>query len=353
MFVNGAGGDGGVEAYVKLDNGKLIGLQAKWFREPLGLSQITQIKKSLKTAAEVKDNLAQYIVTVPRDLSDGKTKNTQQKTERELILIWLGGKSNTTQVSYNSTVTKFIEFIAKPLSDVKLEDLQLWERGLKARFKLTTVANKILVIKSLFSFGVKTGYLAFNVGSFLKIPKTKEDLAERILSFQDIQALVKYGARNDRDRVMLLFMYGCGLRISEAVGLTWDDLKPHRNGEGKCTVFGKGSKTRVVIIPEWLWITVKEYEKYFRVNQYLFISRNHNKMDRSVVHRMIKRACKRVGINPKTSAHWLRHSHASHSLEAGCNLRLLQISLGHASVTTTERYLHISPDAGSSQFIDF
>ena len=282
-----------------------------------------------------------------------KNKVTNASNDREIILIWLGGKAITTQVSYRSTVEKFIEFIAKPLSEVKLEDLQLWERGLKARFKPTTVANKVLVIKSLFSFAVKTGYITVNVGSFIKPPKVKDDLAERILSFKDVQALIKYGARNDRDRVMLLFMYGCGLRISEVIGLTWNDLKPKSNGEGKCTVFGKGSKTRVVIVPEWLWITVKEYEKYFRVNQYLFISRNHNQMNRSVVHRMIKRACKRVGIDERTSAHWLRHSHASHSLEAGCNLRLLQQSLGHASVTTTERYLHISPDAGSSQFIDF
>ncbi|NJK58246.1 MAG: tyrosine-type recombinase/integrase [Pleurocapsa sp. SU_5_0] len=110
-------------------------------------------------------------------------------------------------------------------------------------------------------------------------------------------------------------------------------------------------------------------KKYHRVNQYVFISRHHNKMERSVVHRMIKRACKRAGIDERASAHWLRHSHASHSLEAGCNfsvrdagvspaypitlVRLLQQSLGHASVTTTERYLHISPDAGSSQFIEF
>lgn len=81
VFVNGAGGDGGVEAYVKLDDGKLIGLQAKWFREPLGSSQINQIKKSLKTATEVRENLTRYIVTIPRDLSDGKTKKTQQTTE--------------------------------------------------------------------------------------------------------------------------------------------------------------------------------------------------------------------------------------------------------------------------------
>lgn len=267
-------------------------------------------------------------------------------------MLWLGDKSRTTQVSYNSTVTKFIEFIAKPLAEVKLEDLQLWERGLKARFKDTTVANKVLVIKSLFSFCVKVGYLTFNVGSFLKTPKAKETIAERILDIESVKGLIKYGVKNQRDRLMLSLMYGCGLRVSEVIGLTWNDLRPHQDG-GKCTVFGKGSKTRVVIIPPWLWGLLKEFEKFNRVNQWVFVSRNENQMERSVVHRMIKRACKRAGIDERVSSHWLRHSHASHSLEAGCNLRLLQQSLGHASVTTTERYLHISPDAGSSQFIDF
>ncbi|MDJ0632557.1 MAG: tyrosine-type recombinase/integrase [Xenococcaceae cyanobacterium MO_188.B29] len=281
-----------------------------------------------------------------------QNKVTNATSDRDLILIWLGDKSDTTQVSYHSTVSKFIEFIAKPLAEVKLEDLQLWERGLKARFKPTTVANKVLVIKSLFSFAVKTGYLTLNVGSFLKTPKAKETIAERILDLEDVRGLIKYGVKNERDRLMLSLMYGCGLRVSEVIGLTWDDLKPHGDG-GKATVFGKGSKTRVVLIPDKLWRAVLEFEKYHRVNQYVFISRNHNKMDRSVVHRMIKRACRRAGVDERASAHWLRHSHASHSLEAGCNLRLLQQSLGHASVTTTERYLHISPDAGSSQFIDF
>jgi integrase/recombinase XerD len=281
-----------------------------------------------------------------------QNKVTNAESDRELILVWLGDKSDTTQVSYHSTVSKFIEFIAKPLSEVKLEDLQLWERGLKARFKPTTVANKVLVIKSLFSFGVKTGYLTLNVGSFLKTPKAKETIAERILDLADVRGLIKYGVKNERDRLLLSLMYGCGLRVSEAIGLTWNDLRPHGDG-GKATVFGKGCKTRMVLIPDKLWQQVKEFEKYHRVNQYVFISRHHNQMERSVVHRMIKRACKRAGIDERASAHWLRHSHASHSLEAGCNLRLLQQSLGHASVTTTERYLHISPDAGSSQFIDF
>lgn len=281
-----------------------------------------------------------------------QNKITNATSDREIIMLWLGNKSLTTQVSYNSTVNKFMEFVAKPLNEVKLEDLQLWERGLKARFKDTTVANKVLVIKSLFSFCVRVGWLNINVGSFIKTPKAKNTLTERILDIESVRGLIKYGVKNERDRLILSLMYSCGLRVSEVIGLTWNDLKKHGNG-GKATVFGKGSKTRIVLIPDKLWHQLKEFEKYHRVNQYVFLSRNHNKMERSVVHRMIKRACKRANIDERASSHWLRHSHASHSLEAGCNLRLLQQSLGHASVTTTERYLHVSPDAGSSQFIDF
>ena len=281
-----------------------------------------------------------------------QNKVTNASSDREIILLWLGGKSKTTQITYRSTIERFLEFIDKPLTEIMLEDLQLWERGLKARYKDKTIANKVLVIKSLFSFCVATGYLTLNVGSFIKPPKEKDSLAERILDEESVRGLIKYGVKNDRDRLILLLMYACGLRVSEVCGLTWNDLKSHNDG-GKLTVFGKGSKTRMVIVPDWLWARLKEFEKFNRVNQWMFVSRNDNQMDRSVVHRMLKRACKRAGVDERTSAHWLRHSHASHSLDKGCNLRLLQQSLGHASVTTTERYLHISPDAGSSQFIDF
>lgn len=275
---------------------------------------------------------------------------TNATSDREIIWLWLGDKSATTVVSYRSTVEKFLQFVDKPLAEVKLEDLQLWQKGLKARFKDTTVANKVLVIKSLFSFCVRVGWLRINVGSFLKTPPAKETMAERILSVEQVKRLISC-TRTERDRLMLLLMYGCGLRVSEVINLTWNDLSRHGEG-GKCTVFGKGSKTRVVLIPNRLWHQLQEFERFNRINQYVFVSRNSNKMDRSVVHRQIKRACKRAGVDERASSHWLRHSHASHSLEAGCNLRLLQQSLGHASVTTTEKYLHISPDAGSSQFID-
>ena len=83
VFVNGAGGDGGVEAYAQLNNGQLIGLQAKWFKDALASSQIDQIKKSLETATKNRNGLMRYVVCVPRDLSDGKSQRRQTTTERD------------------------------------------------------------------------------------------------------------------------------------------------------------------------------------------------------------------------------------------------------------------------------
>ena len=277
---------------------------------------------------------------------------TNAQSDRELILIWMADKSRTTQISFKSTIEKFLEFIDKPLVDVRIEDLQLWKQGLSARFKATTVANKVLVVKSLFSFAVKVGYLPINIGSFIKPPKNKEKLAEKILTVADVKRLID-SCNTRRDGLMLSLMYGCGLRVSEVVGLTWNDLKPHQEGSGKATVFGKGSKTSVVIIPPKLWRQILEFKQIDRASQWVFVTKMGNQMERSIVHRMIKRTCQRAGVDERASCHWLRHSHASHSLEAGCNLRLLQQSLGHASVTTTEKYLHISPERGSSQYIDF
>jgi len=277
---------------------------------------------------------------------------TSAQSDRELILVWMADKSRSTQISFKSTIEKFIEFIDKPLSEVRLDDLQIWKRGLEARFKPTTVANKVLVVKSLFSFAVKVGYLPINIGSFIKPPKTKEALAQKILTVEDVKRLID-ASNTQRDGLMLSLMYTCGLRISEVVGLTWDDLKLHLDGGGKATVFGKGSKTRVVIIPPRLWRQMLEFKQISQICQWVFVTRTGKQMERSIVHRMIKRTCQRAGVDERASSHWLRHSHATHSLEAGCNLRLLQQSLGHASVTTTEKYLHISPDKGSSQYIDF
>ena len=177
---------------------------------------------------------------------------TRATSDAEIILLWLSGKSKTTITSYQCHIKQFLDFAGKPIADVTLDDLSLWVRRLELTYEPVTVANKILTVKSLFSFCVKVGYLQMNVGSFISSPKLKDRLAERILEEGDVKRLIG-AAITARDRILLSLMYGLGLRVSELCSLTWDDLKPHGDG-GKATVFGKGAKPRVVLIPKSLWV---------------------------------------------------------------------------------------------------
>ncbi len=88
---------------------------------------------------------------------------TSAKTDREVINLWLGRKSRTTQISYRAIIRQFLEFVDKPLVDVTLDDLELWLRRLRLTYKPATIQNKILVVKSLFSFCVEVDYLEVNV----------------------------------------------------------------------------------------------------------------------------------------------------------------------------------------------
>ncbi len=268
---------------------------------------------------------------------------TSAKTDREVINLWLGRKSRTTQISYTAIIRQFLSFVNKPLVDVTLDDLELWLRRLRLTYKPTTVQNKILVVKSLFSFCVQVGYLEVNVGFLLKSPKVKDTLSQRILEVEEVKKIIN-ATTNERDRCLFSLMYGCGLRISEALGITWDDL--HR---GKVTVLGKGNKTRVLLVPHSIWQMLMELP---RLGEYVFSAKGDRPLDRTYIHRKMKKLAKKAGVNPKASTHWLRHAHASHAIEAGCNLRLLHQSMGHSKLETTEKYLHVNPHDGSSRFID-
>lgn len=274
------------------------------------------------------------------------TQLIQCSNDSELISLWLHGKANTTVKTYSGTIRQFMSFIDKAIADLTLGELQLWHRSLELRYSPATVANKLMAVKSLLSFGFKLGYLATNLGSLIKSPKLKDKLAQRMVAEDDVKRLLS-SANNDRDRLLLSLLYGCGLRISEAINLRWEDLY-----NGKASIFGKGNKNRVVIIPVKLWDELMELKQDKDSNQYIFLSYRGKKLTRSAVHYLLKQACQKAGVSEDISCHWLRHSHASIAINNGCNIRLLQQSLGHSKLETTERYLHINPDTCSSQFIN-
>ncbi len=224
----------------------------------------------------------------------------------------------------------------------------MWASSLELRYNPNTVKLKVNTIKSLLSYGQKIGYLQFNVGSAVTAPKPKDTLSQRILGIEDVKALIG-AAKTQRDRTLLALMYGCGLRVSELCGLTWDDLQPRDDG-GQATVYGKGSLTRVVLIPAVLWQRLMSLSRSASTDA-VFVSRTGRALERTMVHRIVKDCASRAGVSEKASSHWLRHSHATHAIEGGCDLHLLQQSLGHSSLAITSKYLHARPDQGSSQFV--
>ena len=275
---------------------------------------------------------------------------TNASTDTELIRLWISQKSPTTQKTYITISRQFLTFAGKVLEEVKLEDILLWLESFQLRgFSQNTVNNKLAALKSLYSFGVKTGYLSANPASMIKTIKAKDALNERILLDTEVKELIN-SASNERDRLILILLYILGLRISELVGLNWSDLQPTEDSI-TVTIFGKGHKTRTLLITHQLWSELKQLPRSEKTEA-VFLSRFGNRLDRHAIHRLIKKAVEKAGINPHTSAHWLRHAHACHSLNNGAGIDLLMKSLGHSSLAVTSRYLHVKPSECTSKFID-
>jgi integrase/recombinase XerD len=276
---------------------------------------------------------------------------TEITDDASLIRIWLAGKGLPTQKLYTRTLRQFLEFVGKQLADVYLEDLVQWMESLVyRRYRKNTISLKVSVVKSLFSYATKVGYLDLNVTAALKAPAQVNAIHERFLEQEEVRKLLA-AAQPGRDRCLLILIYSTGLRASEALGINWQDLQPRTNG-AQVTVMGKGERMRTVLINQYLWQELSSLPRKEGTDA-VFVTKFGNRLDRHQLHRIIKGAAERAGVNSHVSAHWLRHAHACHSLENGCDIDVLMRSLGHSSLTVTSKYLHARPNEGSSQFIDF
>lgn len=144
--------------------------------------------------------------------------------------------------------------------------------------------------------------------------------------------------------------------MSEVCNLTWRDFKAVGD-RGQVTFFGKGEKTRVVPLKKPIWDALQAAKpKDAKADDPVFLSRKRNVNNGSIrpnqVREIVTKAGERAGIKG-VSCHWFRHSHASHALDNGASLQLVKESLGHSSVTITERYLHAKPSDGSSLHLPF
>jgi len=275
----------------------------------------------------------------------------QADTDQGLVDIWeRRHASRHTRRNYRMQAARFLAHVGKPLRQVRIGDVQAFAASLDGMAPATR-ATAIAAVKSLLTFGQEVGYLQFNVGKAVKAPPVKNTLAERIMSEADAMRMVALEP-NARDRAFLTLLYGGGLRLSEACGLRWRDLTERDGGAGQATVFGKGGKTRIVLLSPNTWRTLMALRVDGEVGDPVFRSRKKGEpIQPRQADRIVKAAAARAGLSAEVSAHWLRHAHASHALDRGAPIHLVQATLGHASVSTTGRYLHARPTESSARFL--
>jgi hypothetical protein len=150
--------------------------------------------------------------------------------------------------------------------------------------------------------------------------------------------------------MLLHLLYLAGVRVSELCGLRWRNLRAQGDA-GQVTVFGKGGRTRAIALPATVWAALAGLRGQAGAEEPVFPSRSGRALDRGRVRTIVRQAAEGVGVDAHISPHWLRHAHASHALDHGAPVHLVQATLGHSSVATTSRYLHARPGDSSARFL--
>lgn len=283
------------------------------------------------------------------------SRSSQANDDLHLISLWLKGKSEHSQEAYTRDLEQFVDFVDLPLSEIKLQHFWDWADHLKKLGALpSTQARKLAAVKSLFSFGHRIGYLQFNVGVAITLPNIPDKLAERILLEEDIKAIVGQ-AHTLRNRVLLKLFYASGARVSELASVYWGALIPRENRQGQISLLGKGNKVRTLMLPAPIWkdlMELKSESEFSESNHPVFRSRKGGSLSRQQIWRIVRDAARAAGFDKNISPHWLRHAHASHALDRGAPVHLVQESLGHRSLATTSKYTHARPDESSSKYLN-
>lgn len=249
----------------------------------------------------------------------------------------LQNRSENTIKTYRAAVAAFLEFYKEKSPEaITLEEIR--DYILEFRFNQKySPAFQNQVISALKSF-YRIEYLKELDGNLLPRPKKTRQLP-RVISKEEIEALM-FHTKNPKHKLILMLMYGAGLRIGEVVNLKITDIDLNRM---QIHIFNsKGRKDRTINLTEKLNTFIKRYLVDYAPNEMLFNGQGKIKYSAESISKMIKNSAKKAGIRKKISAHVLRHCYATHMLEKGVDIRYIQVLLGHKSSRTTEIYTHVS-----------
>jgi len=247
----------------------------------------------------------------------------------------LHGYAPTTQAGYYHFVKQYADYSGKPLDQLTENQLRRFLLYLKEERKLSSSSLVIAYAGLKFLYRV-TLRRRWAVLETMKV-KVVQQLPE-VLSGQEILRLLRC-IRNLKHRAILIVIYSGGLRLSEACRLKVSDIDSQRM---LIRVRGKGDKDRFVMLAEQALDILREYYRYYRPGVWLFSGHDRAKpISKRTVQRVFQLARDRAGIRKPVSVHSLRHSFATHLMEAGVNLRYIQTAMGHTNIKTTARYTHV------------
>ena len=277
------------------------------------------------------------------------------------------GLSPNTLAAYRNDLTQFVEFLQG--RDPSLQGngswkrigtdaltafvLDLHERGYSDKTKTRKVAST----KALFGFLLEEGVIEKNPMEDFASPGVGESLPAT-LSVEEVEALLSVGEADTpmalRDRAIIEVMYATGVRVSELVSLDIDDVDLD---ESFVRCMGKGSRERIIPLHDEAVETVREYVEDGRpslagaaAGRAMFVSRKGGRLTRQALWLILKARAQAAGIERKITPHTLRHSFATHLLIGGAPLRHVQELLGHASITTTQVYTHLTSEHVRAQY---
>ena len=289
-------------------------------------------------------------------------------TLREQFLVHIGierGLANATVSAYESDLNKYVAWlqthgITKP-DDIAKQDVEDYIAALDADGESArSKARRLASIHEFHRFALAQHAVSADVAASVKAPKGASVLPD-VLSVDEVSRLLDaavVGGSTDpvvlRDKALLEFMYATGCRVSEAVGTNLDDIDLE---EKVVRLMGKGSKQRLVPLGSYARNSVVAYLNAGRgelerrstakvpERRALFLNKRGKRISRQSVWEIVKTAGERAGITKPLHPHTLRHSFATHLIQGGADVRTVQELLGHASVTTTQIYTHVSPEA--------
>lgn len=264
--------------------------------------------------------------------------------------------SKNTINSYENDLNKFEEYYkSKDLLKITSKDIEKYIQTL-SDLAPTTVSHNISSLKTFYSYFLKQGRISNNPTDGIKSPKLGIHLPtyltiDEVNKLLDIEVTDAFSSRN---KAILELMYATGLRISEVISLEFKNID---YDECIIRVMGKGSKERIVPVNDYAIKYLKEYIDNYRpelvkneINNYIFLNNHGRMLTRQGIFKIIKNYAALKNIKKTIGPHTLRHTFATHLLENGADLRVIQELLGHSDISTTQIYTHLTKEALHNEY---